>query len=58
MARKAGQLISCGSRTWLVHIFLGRDPELTVRGQQGTTFSNASITVNSNVMCDRVPVGE
>jgi hypothetical protein len=27
MARKAGQLISRGSRTWLVRISLGRDPE-------------------------------
>jgi len=27
MARKAGQLISRGSRTWLVRVSLGRDPE-------------------------------
>jgi hypothetical protein len=27
MARKAGQLISRGPRTWLVRVSLGRDPE-------------------------------
>jgi|SRR5579872_2271915 len=27
MARKTGQLISRGSRTWLVRVSLGRDPE-------------------------------
>ena len=31
MARKAGQLISRGPRTWLVRIFLGREPESRTR---------------------------
>ena len=31
MARKAGQLISRGSRTWLVCVSLGRDPETGTR---------------------------
>ena len=31
MARKAGQLISRGTRTWLVRVSLGRDPETGTR---------------------------
>jgi hypothetical protein len=31
MARKAGQLISHGPRTWLVRVSLGRDPDTGTR---------------------------
>jgi hypothetical protein len=34
MSRKAGQLISRGSRTWLVRISLGRDPKTRIREYQ------------------------
>ena len=37
MARKAGQLISRGSRTWLVRISLGRDPETGTRKYHNKT---------------------
>ena len=37
MARKAGQLISRGSRTWLVRISLGRDPETGSRKYHNKT---------------------
>jgi integrase len=37
MARKAGQLISRGSRTWLVRVSLGRDPETGTRKYHNKT---------------------
>jgi len=37
MARKAGQLISRGSRTWLVRVSLGRDPETGTRKYHNQT---------------------
>lgn len=37
MARKAGQLISRGTRTWLVRIPLGRDPESGTRKYHNMT---------------------
>jgi hypothetical protein len=37
MARKAGQLISRGSRTWLVRLSLGRDPETGIRKYHNKT---------------------
>ena len=37
MARKAGQLISRGSRTWLVRVSLGRDPETGIRRYHNKT---------------------
>jgi hypothetical protein len=40
MARKAGQLISRGSRAWLVRVSLGRDPE-TEPGNITTRLSEA-----------------
>jgi len=53
MARKAGQLISRGPRTWLVRVSLGRDPETgtrkyhnrTVHGsfRQAQTYLNAKL---------------
>jgi hypothetical protein len=53
MARKAGQLISRGPRTWLVRISLGRDPETgtmkyhnrTVHGsfREAQTYLNAKL---------------
>jgi hypothetical protein len=53
MARKPGQLISRGSRTWLVRISLGRDPKTgtrkyhnkTIRGsfREGQTYLNGKL---------------
>src|SRR5580692_12495747 len=37
MARKAGQLISRGTRTWLVRVSLGRDPEAGTRKYHNRT---------------------
>src|SRR5436190_20507219 len=37
MSRKVGQLISRGSRTWLVRISLGRDPETGTRKYHNRT---------------------
>jgi hypothetical protein len=37
MARKAGQLISRGSRTWLIRVSLGRDPETGARKYHNKT---------------------
>lgn len=37
MARKAGQLISRGPRTWLVRISLGREPETGTRKYHNKT---------------------
>lgn len=37
MARKAGQLISRGPRTWLVRVFLGHDPETGTRKYHNKT---------------------
>ena len=37
MARKAGQLISRGPRTWLVRVFLGREPESGTRKYHNKT---------------------
>src|SRR5208282_5996114 len=37
MARKAGQLISRGRRTWLVRVSLGRDPETGTRKYHNRT---------------------
>jgi integrase len=37
MARKAGQLISRGTRTWLVRVSLGRDPETATRKYHNRT---------------------
>ena len=53
MARKAGQLISRGSRTWLFRVSLGRDPESgtpkyhnkTIRGsfREAQTYLNGKL---------------
>jgi hypothetical protein len=37
MARKAGQLISRGPRTWLVRVSLGREPETGTRKYHNKT---------------------
>jgi integrase len=37
MARKAGQLISRGSHTWLVRVSIGRDPETGTRKYHNKT---------------------
>lgn len=37
MARKAGQLISRGPRTWLIRVSLGRDPETGTRKYHNRT---------------------
>jgi hypothetical protein len=41
MARKAGQLISRGPRTWLVRVSLGRDPESGSRKYHNKTIHGA-----------------
>ena len=50
MARKAGQLISRGSRTWLVRISLGRDPQSGTRKYHNMTvhggLSEAQVYLN------------
>ncbi len=53
MARRAGQLISCGLHTWLVRVSLGREPETgtrkyhnkTIRGsfREAQTYLNAKL---------------
>jgi hypothetical protein len=37
MARKVGQLISCGPPTWKVHVSLGREPKTEPRKYQNKT---------------------
>jgi hypothetical protein len=53
MARKAGQLISRGPRTWLVRISLGRDPETGTRKYHNKTirgsFREAQIYLNTKL---------
>src|SRR5579863_38587 len=41
MARKAGQLISRGPRTWLVRVSLGRDPETGTRKYHNKTIRSS-----------------
>jgi len=58
MARKAGQLISRGSRTWLIRVSLGRDPgtwtrryhNKTVRGsfREAQAYLNARLTISAS----------
>ena len=43
MARKAGQLISRGSRTWLVRISLGRDSETGTRKYHNKTIRGSNV---------------
>lgn len=38
MARKTGQIIRCGSSTWLVRLYDGRDPETRKRKYIGNSF--------------------
>jgi hypothetical protein len=37
MARKAGQLIARGQSTWLVRVYLGRDPQTGTRKYRNQT---------------------
>jgi hypothetical protein len=48
MARKAGQLVSRGSRTWLVRVSLGRDPETGARKYHNKTI-RGSIPRSANL---------
>ncbi len=41
MARKVGQLISRGPRTWLVRVSIGRDPETGTRKYRNKTISGS-----------------
>ena len=43
MARKAGQLISRGPRTWLVRVFLGREPESGTRKYHNKTIRGSFV---------------
>jgi integrase len=57
MARKAGQLISRGPRTWLVRVSLGRDPETGTRKYHNSTvhgsFRDAQTYLNIKLQeCD------
>ncbi|MGI8746643.1 MAG: tyrosine-type recombinase/integrase [Bryobacteraceae bacterium] len=53
MARRAGQLISRGSRTWLVRVSLGRDTETGIRKYHNKTirgsFREAQIYLNGKL---------
>jgi integrase len=53
MARKAGQLISRGPRTWLVRVSLGRDPETGTRKYHNRTvhgsFRDAQTYLNTKL---------
>ena len=52
MARKAGQLISRGSRTWLVRVSLDRDPETGIRKHNKTirgSFREAQTYLNGKL---------
>ena len=49
MARKAGQLISRGSRTWLVRVSLGRDPETGTRKYHNKTIRGFFAALNPNL---------
>lgn len=53
MARKAGQLISRGMRTWLVRVSLGRDPETGTRKYHNRTvhgsFREAQMYLNAKL---------
>ena len=53
MARKAGQLISRGPRTWLVRVSLGRDPETGTRNYHNRTvhgsFRDAQTYLNTKL---------
>jgi hypothetical protein len=37
MARKAGQIIARGQSTWLVRVYLGRDPQTGTRKYHNQT---------------------
>jgi len=37
MARKVGQIIARGDRTWLIRVYLGRDPETNRRNYHNRT---------------------
>jgi len=52
MARKAGQLISRGPRTWLVRISLGRDPEIRTPGTPHKPTSSTKDSQNSSGVDD------
>jgi integrase len=56
MARKAGQLISRGPRTWLVRVSLGRDPETGTRKYHNRTvhgsFREAQTYLNAKLQSD------
>ena len=43
MARKSGQLISRGPRTWLVRVFLAREPESGTRKYHNKTIRGSFI---------------
>jgi integrase len=47
MARKAGQLISRGPRTWLVRVFLGREPESGTRKYHNKTIRGSFLEAQS-----------
>lgn len=53
MARKAGQLISRGPRTWLVRVSLGREPETRTRKYRNKTirgsFCKAQTCLNTKL---------
>jgi len=53
MARKAGQLISRGPRTWLVRVSLGPDPETGTRKYHNRTvhgsFRDAQTYLNTKL---------
>ena len=53
MARKPGQLTSRGSRTWLVGVSLGRDPETGTRKYHNITirgsFREAQTSLNTKL---------
>ena len=65
MARKAGQLISRGPRTWLVRIPLGRDPEsgtrkyhnMTVHGglREAQSYLNRKLRSGTSAGCRALP---
>jgi hypothetical protein len=39
MARKAGQIIARGANTWLVRVYLGRDPQTGTRKSRAAVMS-------------------
>jgi hypothetical protein len=57
MARKAGQIISRGASTWLVRVYLGRDPQTGTRKYHNQTihgpFREAQRFLNLNPLSPR-----